>query len=486
MEGTGSDKNRVVDEISRLRAELACERRERELSLIAQEHRLLPAIGNLTKAWSHPDPAMRAELWPRAAQALFWCLLPRPVTAGLTVATVLTLVFAFWQAGLALDQTDQMRVQNSLAQAQRQASIASAAADIFSLIEHEKKESSESRLNVCGGKVAEKCWVGERFVLSDSLSGRIVSLTHALGPYKSVDEESDFSGDKTCTEGVFSMVSDKALGLMVSTKWLNGESLNIERLRLEFSRRYSRVYAEESKSFFHEGKERFDEFVGYFRNEHGVKLSCKALSPERGQLLIALLAANVSVEHLEGRGASFEYSEIKGKIKAKSLEGVSLAHSSLVGVDLSDTSVSRVDFSRADLRGVYFGKEMSDLNLSNARIQVDLRGVHAIERFIKYNKSKVFGLTDITMNGVKGEAMADWCAVSKGAFSFSQPVDLNGFAILIERRLGGDGYNESGRLMFKRMDDEGLIFSGVDRLGGFELLYHNLERCGEVKVDSSN
>lgn len=485
MEETGSEKKDAGDEISRLRAELASERRERELSLIAQEHRLIPAIGNLTKAWSHPDPTMRAELWPRAVQALFWCLLPRPVTAGLTLTTILTLAFAFWQAGLALDQTDQMRVQNSLAQAQRQASIASSGADLFSLIEIEKNKSLESKINFCEEKLTEKCWIGNRFVLSDSLSGRIVSLTQALEPYKSVDEEDSFSGDTTCTEGVFSMVSDNALDLLLVTKWLNGEPLNIERVRLEFSRRYSTIYGG-TKGVFLKGKERLNELANYFRGVDGIKIACHTLSPERGQLLIALLAANISVEHLEALGASFEYSKIKGKLKVKSLKGISLAHSSLTDVDLSDTEISKVNFSGADLRGAYFGNNISGLNLNKARIQIDFFGVGAINRFITSNNFRAFGITNITMNGVKGEARDDWCAVSKGAFSLLPPINLTDFAILVEQRIGSDGYNEMSRLIPKKMDNEGLIFSGFDRLGSFDLLYHNLENCGKIKLANTN
>jgi uncharacterized protein YjbI with pentapeptide repeats len=105
-----------------------------------------------------------------------------------------------------------------------------------------------------------------------------------------------------------------------------------------------------------------------YRYWEGDSLSQKKLSPEKGQLLLALCNRNIDSSSFRKIkvNASFNGADLR---KAKMM-GVDLSGADLKGADLKDAELSDINLSRADLRGANLGG--ADLN-GAILSKVDLR-----------------------------------------------------------------------------------------------------------------
>jgi len=74
---------------------VAAEGARTEALLVAQEHRLVPALVNVAEVLFGRHRTRRIELLPRALGALFWCLVPSGGTAAVGIVALLSLVVAW-------------------------------------------------------------------------------------------------------------------------------------------------------------------------------------------------------------------------------------------------------------------------------------------------------------------------------------------------------------------------------------------------------
>ncbi|MDY0779465.1 pentapeptide repeat-containing protein [Tenacibaculum sp. IB213877] len=106
-------------------------------------------------------------------------------------------------------------------------------------------------------------------------------------------------------------------------------------------------------------------------------LSTELYSPERTQLLMFLLNANLSYRSLRSiyGSADFSYCDFRNtNLSQKYLVGVNLENSNLENCELNSSDISNANFKKANLKGVQFsngkatGTDFTEANLSNARI----------------------------------------------------------------------------------------------------------------------
>ncbi len=84
-------------------------------------------------------------------------------------------------------------------------------------------------------------------------------------------------------------------------------------------------------------------------------LSCRELSPERGQVLSALVSQKVDIQVLGRAGADFSGAElIKADLAGANIGRVSLRNSRMIGVNLSEATLDNVDFSGSEISGSSF------------------------------------------------------------------------------------------------------------------------------------
>lgn len=475
---------------------LAAERRERELSFVAQEHRLLPAIGNLAKAWSHPDPEMRSELWPKAVQALFWCLLPRPVTAGLSLITIVSIVLTWWQTNLMVSQSQQMQVQNSLAEAQRRTAMMSDSSEIFRLIETEKSSLVPSDLKCtycpdddCKEVIKNKCWMAENFVPSESTVGRVVSLTHALQPYRYLKDDDD-----QCIENGLGEVGDQIADVFIGGglgRIIPHSLVSLEAAQAEVHMKSSSLHLfEGNRNRLSELKSQFFLLVDPGEQIVSNKLTCRPTSPERGQLLISLAAARVAVSEIVRQGANFDYAEVRGRLNISRLTKPSLRYASFKDVDFGNSILGVADLSYSDLRGAEIKRyNFMSGNLYGARIDVDEVSARSIAAMMVGARGMgVVGLTSFSFGKNEKEVIySRWCYIKPKVINDLKGSDvrrsLDSYSLLTEIRSSPrGGFNERGMLLFKSFDGAGgVVFKGYDSKGDVEVVYRNLDQCKKLE-----
>ena len=116
-----------------------------------------------------------------------------------------------------------------------------------------------------------------------------------------------------------------------------------------------------------------------YRYLSGDTLISSSLSPERGQLLIALAKSNLDHLTLENvyRNTTFE----NAHLITANLSGANLSRVKLVDANLGRADLSRADLSRADLRNAYLvNTDLSGANLGRADLrEADLEGAGLID-----------------------------------------------------------------------------------------------------------
>lgn len=396
-----SQPTEPITQLAQLKAAIEGERNSREDALVAQEHRIIPAVRNLVSTFTDPGRnAYRAS----AISALAWCFLPSGaivVGGAALLVSLLTVGLTFQQVLLLSAQNQQISIQNHLAEAQRRAAQLSELGTILSRIEQERRDVPANSL--CATDEARTCYrlalpnqqyppgfrelqfveqVAEvqTYVPSRELLGRLAVLTAGLRPYRSLADNSDEleclpspdqdpSGDpRQSPAGELRKLATELDANRSRTK----EELRtvIEKsFNLTSMREYKFPYADIALQWL--GKV---VAPGQFSQS---RLGCSARSPERGQVLLALLAAGVDLESAERAGANFTYANLQGaKLVKNIISGIDLSYAVLRDADMRDTVLINValrgaDLRRAEIHHTVFGNSHLDNSLLRQEFVTD-------------------------------------------------------------------------------------------------------------------
>lgn len=258
----------------------------------------------------------------------------RAIVAGLTAllalfAAILGSALLVKQNELLAKQNDLVVTQNQLVEAQRRASLVFELGNVLDQVKEERLEfekylrskqetprdwydknyrRTQSALAVFGP-------TSEQLPLSEGLIGRVVALSLSLRPYQYLETE-DASASAQDSQAV------------------------------PKSPRQSDTSA--------------------------VRLSRKAQSPERGQLLLSLLSSNVDIQAVLRSGADFRFADMSSmRLFKAQLSKIDLSAIDARGAQIRTCEMTEAQLLDADLRGA----NLSATNLHAARLQgADLRG----------------------------------------------------------------------------------------------------------------
>jgi uncharacterized protein YjbI with pentapeptide repeats len=276
---------------------------ELEAQILEQEHRIISTFINFfgRSKWPKSDKRRRATII-----SLLWMFVPRitPTTAGLGAVGLLTIVLAY-EANIKLEnQNTLITVQNELAEAQRRSSLNIELSEIMNEINKElsEKENIPKPIRPEGFKRGHKLG---KFILSNVTSSRIVAISHSFKPYRSLIDTNNLI-DKSSVQEIKKLLSLKANNFFTS-------------------------------------KYNVDDF-----------LSESYLSPERGQLLIALTKIKIKLEGVGGLGqlSNFHYSDLRSaNLRKSDIRSVKIDFS-----DLGNTNLDYAIFDEASMEGVSLNK----------------------------------------------------------------------------------------------------------------------------------
>jgi hypothetical protein len=485
---------------------LATERLARESAFIAQEHRLIPAIANLVSALINKSPDERRELLPKAVSAVFWCMLPSCGTAGVGIVAVLSLLLAWQQVRLLNVQNEKIEVQNILAEAQRRSGLMIETSAIFQQIEDEKTLGK-----LCNNYVSEKCWTSKRtgglFVPSSATIGRLAALTQALRPYRylSVEDQGPyrFRNNDNDKEICPDSISDELL--QHAAMILRGDSIgengkpnpaptdikalqsSIENRALEIGAMPSSFrWLESVRNWALQSTESLPWLFAGTKEIRTTSISCKASSPERGQLLIALHGASIDISKIVSKGADFRFADLPGaQLRGIVLHGVDLSNSRLPGASFLEGNLEDVNFSGAHLAGAKFSRaKLKEIRFNNAIIQGSgTQGTSA--------SLLSADMTDSSFNGIRmieyGRAepfFARWCIARKlmlTQVNVSRLADLEPYALITEIRTHADGTPDVMQAIFvkRTLDVSVRLLSIRTGSSSITMSYQPFTRCGK-------
>lgn len=460
------EKSNTSVNIEQLSQALKNEQKDRELALIAQEHRLLPAIANLARAWSDPDPETRSELWPKAVQALAWCLIPRTVTASISIVALFSLAITWWQTSILQQQTSQLQTQNTLIDAQRASSAMSGASEIFKSISSEKENEEDCNET----KKSEECWEGDLFIPSSETTAKISILTNLLQPYKFLEER-----EHPCPDEVFNEYSSALSMIILDLK--DSERSNTKALRSQTVKFIDLLYPRTSNTLENYISATLKSITSK-PNSQVTELSCKASSPERGLILRMLAASQIDLAHLDYKGANFDNAYFQGSISAEifnklqinepnltnaSIHGT-LSHTSIYGATIGTNTLSEAKLYETDFLGTHI-----EINESNAKKVITI-----IERsFFKpgtalqiYNASNPWQLHNTL------------CKASPTP----EKLSLYTFhAAVYEVRHAENGrFHIQGHFTSNQSTESAILYEGRDSKGKFEILYSQFKNCKTI------
>ncbi|MEM9302546.1 MAG: pentapeptide repeat-containing protein [Pseudomonadota bacterium] len=334
---------------------LEASERKNQLNFARQEHRLLSALTGLLRAAFVTRPFDREVLFAYS-QAVLWCLVPGPATVGVTAVGLLGLLIALQANRVMTLQTDRMEEQNILAEAQRRASLVFESTSLFEQIQREK---DELLLIPDDGRSCElkntPCWNGDRFRPSRATMGRLAALTQALRPYRYLDVEGT---DEPCDSVDRAPAPAQIINAFSAAYLRDNLALGDVQARRLIQREIS-TFSRPAKSVFTRLKD-FLLSVGAPIAD-SARLTCRPISPERGQLLVSLFAADVDLAVLTTLGATFSLAEVPD-------------HVDLAGIDLSDVDLGGARLRYANLYGAVMdgtnlrGADLDGAKLVNARI----------------------------------------------------------------------------------------------------------------------
>ncbi len=369
-----------------MEAELAATREALETALIAQEHRLLPALRTLAEIVFQRRGAERWRVLPAALSSVAWCLLPSPGTATVGIVALLTLFVTFQQARLLAIQNDKVEIQNMLAEAQRRASLAVEITAIFERLDREKEEAAKDQLGACRSAANRRCWLqseGEppqlSFVPTQATIGRIAALTQAMRPYRYLTVEG--AAPELCPQATASPTLTRAYTALLAPIAARGPRGAQDGLAPhQAAALLEPVYrgdGEPQGEWLRGLAARALSWVEQAAGGSltGTQLNCAPASPERGQLLVSLHAAGIELNVIQRAGADFTFADIPGaNLAGIRLETFDLAGARLPGANLTGATLSGVSFRGADLGNARFANaSLARSDFEGARLQAYLR-----------------------------------------------------------------------------------------------------------------
>lgn len=292
-----------------------------ESKLYEQEHRLFSVWYNFfnRNKFSKGDHRRLA-----INKALIWSFVPKPTPTAIAISGLsLLTIFLAYQANIKLEnQNTLLLVQNELQESQRRASLN---IEISSIMQQINSERESSRLKSLkdeqhtkkGHKVAP-------YTLSDITAARIASISRSLRPYRILR-----------TDRIDS--SANSISNFLKGEWFG---LSVKKIRVE-------------------------DF-----------LESKLRSPEREQLLVALLTMRISFSNI-GANSNFDYARLENigsDLSRSDLRTIRLSNSSLSGSHLSYTIFDGGVLSNTDFTNVFgttlsfIATDLAGSNFSNASI----------------------------------------------------------------------------------------------------------------------
>ncbi len=347
------------------------ERRARESALIAQEHRLIPAIRNAIDSIFKPEH--KNDRSPAFVALAWWFFRPSAGRAAL-LAGVLTVVFTAMQVALLHQQNARLDVQNALAEGQRRAGLMAEFDSILVSLAREQEAAPS-----CDGPASsERCWrsvtevegvslpdgaVYRAFWPSTGTTARLASLTQALRPYYqlAVGEEQVESCDPARSGAAHPL---RRFGTNFLAGTVPARMSEADGTRLVHQIAVSAAAASWNQTIavgwlarIGQWLEETGEALLRLSKTGAAELSCRALSPERARVFAAMVAAQVDLEALDRANASFVRADFTGMsfdgriLVSVNLRGASFRRSGLVNTMFVRVDLPEADFAEANLAG---------------------------------------------------------------------------------------------------------------------------------------
>ncbi len=319
--------------------ELETRLNELEAKLIEQDHRWVSVAMNLYHAFSqHPSGDLRRTA---ALRAVVWRIFsPATVVgAGIGLLSILGLVIALQANHLLALQNKRIDQQTLLLEAQRRSGLVTEFTAVVEQVQKEREAiaSTQKKARKTDRSMATNEIPEAKLVLSGPTVGRIVALSRSYRPYLYLEIDGDADASLVATAPTAQPNSATPDGWL---DWLN------RRLGLDL------------------------DTVG-----ERPTMTRIALSPERGQLLIALTNGQVDLEPLTRQSVDFSRADLRNAVlNGANMPFINLTRASLVSADLLNAQLSGsflagANFSRACLSNVNFSTAlMQGMNLSNATL----------------------------------------------------------------------------------------------------------------------
>lgn len=372
-----------------------------EARLIEQEHRWVGVAMNLHSAFSqHPSGDARRSA---ALRAVLWRLFS-PATvlgAGIGLVSILGLLIALQANHLLSLQNKRIDQQTLLLEAQRRAGLVTEFTAVVEQVQKEREQTRGAR-----ARRAQKGVPEPRLVLSGPTVGRIVALSRSYRPYLYLEIDGDADASLVVAAVPAAPVAAESSGLIDTLNRSLGFDLKGDGERPVMTR--------------------------------------VALSPERGQLLIALHNGEVDLEPLTRQSVDFSRADLRNAV----LAGARLANANMTRAALAGADLLNVNFTGAFLAGANLSRAcLTGVNFSGALMQsVNLSGT-SLSRAIIMNAEQLEGadlsgarLEDLYVSGrewldllqglkppVTGFVRADWTLA---------PVTRPGTIRMLELKVG--------------------------------------------------
>ncbi|MCT4580005.1 MAG: pentapeptide repeat-containing protein [Flavobacteriales bacterium] len=270
-----------------------------EARLLEQEHRLLPVWLNFFRRNRYGKNDKRRS---STLKALLWSFVPKPTPTVIAISliSIVTMILAY-EANIKLEnQNTLLLIQNELQESQRRASLNIEISSIMQQINNDRE--AERLISLKDSIHTKRGHKRAPYLLSDITAARITSISRSLRPYRVLKtDRMDLSK--------FSSLSDFFDNKL---KYVKTRSLRVS----DF-------------------------------------LETDIRSPEREQLLVALITMRISFSNI-GKRSNFDYSNIQGfDISRSDLQSINLNHSNLSDCAISYTFFDYANIKNTDLSGVY-------------------------------------------------------------------------------------------------------------------------------------
>jgi uncharacterized protein YjbI with pentapeptide repeats len=303
-----------------LQKELDALREETDARFIHSEHRLIPIITNIVNAYCHKKHIREAML------AFMHYIFSRrmALTIALPLGGIITFLFA-------VETSEMTSINNALTEGARRSSTNIELTNILDLVNEEAKEFTK-KCNKANAKGSIKAFAKEyeaeiksgkincdSIILSSPLNARITGLTQALLPYRSLTDTQE---------------------------------------------------CDDQQSLQDRGRRWWQYLTGQ-RNHITCQTLTEPQSPERGQVLLALINTRIPLQYrYKFDKASLEYANLRDKdlisatLDSANLRGADFFIPSLNGAYLSKANLRDAELINATLTGAY----LSNANLYNAKL----------------------------------------------------------------------------------------------------------------------